>query len=535
MSDTVVLEHGVPLSRSRLWQLQRDFFVRERIGAWSAGTVPHYIANNAFVARSYAEVLLGWLRDLVAAAASGAAPPLDRTQPIYIVELGAGSGRLAFHLMRQLFARLDQSQLASLPVTYVMTDFSDGTIDFWREHPQLRRFVAAGRLDFARFDADDVDGERTLELRESGVTLRAETLRNPLGVVANYFFDSVRQDAFVIRDGRLYESLVTLLAPAPVEDPHDPALLRSLEVAFAPRPLDDDAYYDDPAFNRLLADCRARLPSTHLLFPIGALRCLRALTALAGRRLFVVAGDKGYHHESDLAFRDVPVLTRHGSFSLMVNFHLLGRYVAAAGGQMLATAHRHTSLDVCALAFDTLAAPWVETRQAFASAVEERGPDDFFLLKTALGELHGQFDLPQLLAYLRSSGWDSRLFHDCLPSLLARIDGVSAELAAEVAAAARLTWDNYFHIGETRDVAFALGLVSFGIGRYDDAAEYLRASLALHGDDPATLFNLGMCEYELRRLDAALDAFDRALALSPELDAAREMRAAVTGEQRSPG
>src|SRR5204862_63153 len=39
-------------------------------------------------------------------------------------------------------------------VRYVMTDVAGSTIAFWRTHEALAPFVAAGRLDFARFDAD---------------------------------------------------------------------------------------------------------------------------------------------------------------------------------------------------------------------------------------------------------------------------------------------------------------------------------------------------------------------------------------------
>jgi tetratricopeptide (TPR) repeat protein len=499
----MLLEQGVPLSQSKLWQLQRDFFARKKLAAWSEGTVPHYISNNPSVARSYSQVLMGWLRDLDARGS------LDRTQPIYVVELGTGAGRLAFHLMKQLFQRLERSLLASLKVVYVMTDFTPENVAGFRAHPQLAAWVAAGRLDFARFDAEQ---DRSFTLLESGVTLGAATLANPMAVVANYFFDTLRHDVFQLEEGRVSECLVKLSAESEVD------ALETFEVELEPRAI-GDGYYGVPAFDALLRDYAALLPAqTHLLIPIGALRCLEVLVELTRRRLLVLVGDKGYHHLAELESRAAPLLTRHGSFSLMVNFDALGRHA----GRMLSTWHHHASFDVCALVYDQ--GSFVETEQAFASAVESFGPDDFFLLREAVGEQHARFDLAQMLAWLRLSSWDSRIFVASMGSLVKLVRDVPPEVAEEVAGVLRLIWEHHFHIGEPIDVPFALGVVSYHMGRSADAVEYMRHSLRLHGEDVATLFNLGSALLELGRKEEALAAFDRVLEKKPDLAAATSAR-----------
>ena len=43
--------------------------------------------------------------------------------------------------------------------------------------------------------------------------LTRETLRNPLVCICNYVFDTLRQDAFKIVDGQLFEALATLYGP----------------------------------------------------------------------------------------------------------------------------------------------------------------------------------------------------------------------------------------------------------------------------------------------------------------------------------
>src|SRR5262249_52809931 len=94
-----ILEREQRLSRSCLWTLQRGFFERHGPEAWSEGIVPHHVTSNPWIGRAYARVVLGWMRDW--ARAAGAAPaPIDPREPVYLVELGSGSGRFAHHFAR---------------------------------------------------------------------------------------------------------------------------------------------------------------------------------------------------------------------------------------------------------------------------------------------------------------------------------------------------------------------------------------------------------------------------------------------------
>ena len=94
-----------------------------------------------------------------------------------------------------------------------MTDFTQRTVDFWLRHPPLLPLLEAGVMDVAVFDADPPGagpdpGPVELKLQYSGTVLSAKspgTLLNPGGglnpvvVVANYVFDTLRQDAFQAR------------------------------------------------------------------------------------------------------------------------------------------------------------------------------------------------------------------------------------------------------------------------------------------------------------------------------------------------
>lgn len=50
-------------SSSLLWKLMMSFYDRKGVSSWSTGIVPHFITCNAFIGRSYAKVLKGFLED----------------------------------------------------------------------------------------------------------------------------------------------------------------------------------------------------------------------------------------------------------------------------------------------------------------------------------------------------------------------------------------------------------------------------------------------------------------------------------------
>jgi tetratricopeptide (TPR) repeat protein len=516
-------ERDVLLSHSLLWRLQRRFFERAGARAWTDGPVPHYITTNPWIAASYAKVVFGWLRDLAGAASGDRRPPLDLGRPVHIVELGCGSGRFAYRFLLRFFEMLSRSPLAEISVRYVLTDFTERNLEPLLGHPSLRPFVAAGLLDFARFDVGrDVD----LRLLHSGEVLTAETGGNPLAVVANYVFDGLPQDCFAVRGGRLFEGRLSASSSHLEPDAADPAMLSRLELSWEFRPA-AAPYYGDAEWDLLLEEYRQRLQDTVLLFPVAALEGVRHLARLARGRLLLLAGDKGYVTEESLAGRAAPVLDLHGSSSLMVNFHALGRWVAGQGGEFLAGRFPHPDFSVIACLLGAPAGGWAETRFAFEEAVDRAGPADFVAVKQGLEAHYPDLSLEQLLAWLRLSGWDSGVFLGCFPVLLKRAAAAPAELQAELAEAARQVWEVAFPLPERCDLAFHLGVLLTELGRWADARRSFEHSIALHGPNPATAFNLALCRFRLGELEAARGAVEEILAAEPDLEAAVELQQAV--------
>jgi len=488
---SLFLERGRPLSQSLLWHLQRRYFEQQGIEAWRQGVVPQYITSNPFTAHAYAQVVCGFLRDW-----AGAGAGLDPSEPAYIVELGAGSGRFAYHFLRALHALRARAALPDVPVCYVLTDFAPRIVEFWRAHPAFAPFVAAGELDFALFDAEQ-PGE--IALMHSGRVLAPGSVANPPAVVANYFFDSISQDSFTVEGGQLHENLVSLSVPGPMPDLDDPALLGRLELGYALNLVDAD-YYAEPEFNALLRGYQERLGDTSFLFPCTALRCIRHLAELAGGRLLLVSGDKGQAGEDDLTGVAAPWLDLHGSFSMLVNYPALAAYVAAHGGQALQPARPPAHLAVSAFLFGADAAGYAETRAAYDEYIAQGGPGGFFTLKQEMEKRYAAMTLEQWLAWLRLSGWDAEVLLDSVPAMLEIFKTAPAAARPALASALRRVWAGYFPIGEKRDLAFYLGTLAQALRAYADALEYYEYSLQAYGPDASTVHNMNLCRSALQAL-----------------------------------
>ena len=506
------LEQKQRLSHSSVWKLQRNFFERLGMEAWSTGVVPHHITSSGFIADAYANVVFGFLRDCH--------EPVPR-QPTYIVELGSGTGRFAYLFLKKLMAQQSESRLKEIPIKYVMTDFTQENLEFCRRHPHFQRFIDEGLLDFARFD---VEHDQKLKLIHSGETISAKNLTTPLIVIANYLFDSIPQDAFFVSEGQLFETLVTLTTPTKEPDADDPEILSRFELSYDFNQVNGN-YYDDSRWNRILLDYKTQLSNTSFLFPTAALQCVRNLHRLSRGRMLLLSGDRGY--SSDEALLDQkgnPIMAAHGSISMMVDYQIIGEYCRHLCGQALHPGRDAKTLNISAFMFGDSAGGFIETRQAYAAAIEKFGPDDFFTLREAFARIYNVLTLDEILAFLRLSCWDYKRFCECLPVLKKHLPVMTGVQKQQLHEAIVKVWDSYLPIGEESDLAFELGTLLLEMEFHEEALELLRHSVTLCGLAPGTAYNIAVCYYRLGQMDQALDYVNQALSTDPDFVEAMTLR-----------
>ncbi len=428
-------------------------------------------------------------------------------QPLHILELGAGSGRFAFLFLTVLEAIERRAGVTRLPIRYVMTDATEATIGFWRRHEALAPFVRAGRLDFARFDAE-TDG--TLVLRHARHTIAPATPVTRLVVIANYVFDGLRHDSFTVRRGRVYDYLAAAELPR-----RGPAADASLTWRVGPQVTTP---YPEDAFNAIVRSYATMGTEGRLVFPVSALRCLDRLAALAREDVLVLAADRGTTDAAEAIARPVNLeLARHGSLSLPVNFHALRTWVTDRGGQAFHPAKKHRHLHVTALALGARPGGWPETRAAYEETIGHGGPDELYDLRHALTDTADRLGAAELLSMIRLSGNDARVMAECIRPLWRHLAGADTRLRLQIRDAALAAWDHYFHLGEEYDLAFNLALLLYETHAYADAHALFTESLRLYGENGATLWNRGLCEVALGKPDEAMASFQRARTLAPDL------------------
>lgn len=523
----VHLEEPGPLSQSVIWQIERDAYAAQGVDGWRAGTVPHYITSNPFIAGSYASVVLGFLRDCAVR------DDIDRSRPIDIVELGAGPGRFGFHFVRQLVELTDQARLAGIRFRYVLTDLADDNVQFWTEHTRLAPFVEAGLLDFARFD---VANDTELVLLASGDVISPGQTANPAVLIANYLFDSVPQDCYRTRGGAVVPLDAAAVSTQAEPDLADPTVLDRVDLSFteASRSVSESGL--DDASLAVLGDYGERLGDTVVLWPSVAIDCLTRLGDLWGGGVLLISGDKGYNQAHDLVGQGRPDLVQHGSvFSLMVNFHAIGEWCRHTGGMAMHPAQRHANLNISMCALGMSESDLVESIGAYRRSIEVISPDDFF--SVVLSPEYPVADLQRFLANVRLSGFDADTLLRHMPGVSDQLLSAPMSVKTEIAWTVDRVWETYYPMGEMLDLPFYLGNLFYELGWYREAIEYLERSLEFSGPAGETYFNLAISYYGARDLDRALELLDEAEAWPESVDGAKAIRMRIDAEmgRRGPG
>ena len=107
-STIPALEQEVPLMESKIWSYLRDYYKRNNAVFNANPETPTFISNSSYIAdvgnfaptalirQSYANVILKFLSDWYRN------PAADKSEPVYILEGGAGQGRLAYLILKKL-------------------------------------------------------------------------------------------------------------------------------------------------------------------------------------------------------------------------------------------------------------------------------------------------------------------------------------------------------------------------------------------------------------------------------------------------
>jgi hypothetical protein len=532
--EPAVLETDVPLSQSLIWRLQRDFYAQRGLKAWTEDMVPSYITNNPFIAEIYAQIVAGFVSDCMQHAQR---VPLSPENPLRILELGAGTGKFSYLFLRKLTALLQVGKIAPQLVRYCVADCSESLLADWRANNHLAEFVAGGILEFQLHRAQEERPEKSSDLLSGNFSDADKPAKGPLVVIANYVFDSLPQDAFIIADGQISEALITTTRAnqaSPSSEGRTAPQLGSLQLSFKNVPV-PPGRYADKSWNGTLEHYRTRLPTATVLFPSAALSTLQQLSNSADGRMLVLAADKGLLHEDDLALlQGPPQLEFHASsncFSQLVNFDAIARYFYGTGGEALLPQKHFSSLSICAFLAHGADDKFPATRTAYQETQSTFGPDDLFALMSWLNAHLEEVSIVQALALLRLTRWDTTALLRLFPVISRQLRSVAAE-RADLRQAALNTWANYYPVSPTENVlAFQCGVILLELRFFAEAVPMFKASEQLIGRSATTSYNLGLCAIGLGRSEDALAHMVDSCNLDATFEPARNSRARLENEK----
>ena len=496
------IESKKPFSESLIWQLNRDFYQEKGIRAWSEGIVPHQMTSNSKVGKTYAELIFAVLKDLGSKGKDN--------EVVYILELGAGHGRLAFHILIHL-QKLVKSISEKIPrFCYVLSDIVEDNLAFFSKHPQLQKFFQEGTLDISYFDA--IENEK-IYLRNAKKTIAPQDLNQPIIAIANYFFDSIPNELFFIKDQIVSNCSVSIDSKENPQGMNTEDLIKYMEFSYY-KSAANSPIYQEAILNEILEDYRNLLSNTYLFFPKQGINCLENLQAFSNVGLVLLTMDKGFHELDNLKNKKEPEIITHGSFSLWVNYHALSSYCEKQGGKTFFPSFSNFHLEIGCLLFLKDSDTYLHTDAAYQQVVNDFGPDDFNSLKKLAYFNVSRLKLIELIALFRLNGYDSLFFIKLLPRLKQVIQSITVNERKRLAQTMDCIWEMYFNINESYDLAYEIGGLLYDLGFYMEALNYFQYSVDTFGRKADIYYNQALCYYQLKQdnlfykiLDEAKKAF----------------------------
>jgi tetratricopeptide (TPR) repeat protein len=490
-------------SEAPIWEMQRAYYEEQGLKAWQNGDVPLYITNNPKIAVAYAELIFGFLQDRARLG--------HTTERVMILELGAGSGRLAFHVLKELCELRDFAGMTLPPFCYCMSDFACKNITYWEQHSSLLSFVEQGILDFAHFDAEH---DTELHLTQSKIVIRPGDLQQPLLVVANYFFDSIPQELLYFGENEIYECRVSLHYPDGSDELNSSDRLAKVIPEYhylRTTEFEQESY----PYSDVIALYRDKLEDSHILFPAMGLTCLERLRYLSQEGFVLLTADKGDHRLENWEFAEPSSIIHHGSFSLTANYHAIQTYYEQKGAQSFFTKHHYKDLNVGCILMLPDPMSHSHTRLAYRRFVDRFGPDDFFTLKQWFDEHVDHLELRQILSFWRLGDYDAQLFLQSAKRISELIPTSDDEEMDDIQLGMYSMWAGYYPIEDKHDLALTCGMLLFKMDVYENALLFYERSQNLDEADSTVLYNMAICYDELGREELARQFAQRAIVIEP--------------------
>lgn len=509
------------LSETLLWPLQRDYFTREGVRAWEV--VPFYATSRALFCEMYADMLVNFLLDQQ--------DKINYDSELFIVEIGGGTGCFAYRFLNELMPKLQNFKyLSQLKLRYILTDFTENIVNQWMTNKKLDVHRRSGILDYSVFRPEK---DNKLSLLNSKRELTKSDWANPLIVIANYFFDSIEQDAFRVNDGELEEVKFTIHRS-------ERDCLLSMPIAFENLHMEEryfnieGAYYGESSLDSILEYYRTSLNQASIIFPIGAARIISNLINLSNRDMVLFAVDKGFNtlESRQIAGHFPQTFSVHGSFSFDVNFDAIARYIENQGGVSLNSGGNRSGLCASANVISQGGDVSVDhLRHYFESTLVKKNLinslfeiEELLCTSTYPGTIDRSW-LSLLLSIIRTYNFEPVVFTiaylQMFVNLDAELDAIGEQQKSELMDVLTRVSRNIYRYDQKHDALDCLLRLLIRLKCFDECLRLCQESLEAFGPVGTILDNFAICYESTGRLELANQYFQESLKLAPEHEWAR--------------
>lgn len=527
----VVLQEPVRLSRSLIWDLHEATYRDRGPDVFSSEDVPYRSTTSPVLARAFAELVRAFASDCLA----GRFGPVSRDEPLYVVDLGGGTGRLGWHLLEQL----RPEEVAPLRVVYVLTDAVESNVRFASEHPRLAGLAREGRADFAVYRAGS--GEDICLIR-SGAVLAPGRVANPIVGIANYLFNVMRQDLFAEVDGEFCEELVSAVSESPALAAGSPEMLRRIGLRAE---LASDAGAASVNVARILAAAKpAPSPGSRILYPGAAIEAIRRFVDIGGGRSLLLCAERtpqalAPRTGTDRAYSPGALIgmgAHGGTISLPVDLDVLSAAVDDLGGEVLRSAVPASRLELFAiLVGDDATPPTSRLRRKIRGTLGGERPDDLIALialaakSASVADAAKITELIAIIAILRVAAHDPYVFRLVYGALAESFQSSTGAPRRQAIEALESVAALDYPLNDDYDLVYGVAAILTSAGCWSDALRCLRTAAKELGSRTQTSYNIAICELQLGNATAARAAAAEALTLDPANEPARSLLAQIDG------
>jgi tetratricopeptide (TPR) repeat protein len=501
-SSPVSEKKFVPFSECNVWQKQQEFYVENSIKAWN-GKLPFYATSNPYIADSYVQIIIKYMQEIAKA------ETFALNEPIYIMELGAGTGAFSFYAVKRLLELQKMLKLEGIQWKYIMTDIVPDNIKFWETQPNLKPYIEQGLIDFSAYQAEQ---PQPIYLLKSKILLTQEQLKNPLIVIANYVLDSLRHDFWRVTQGQLSMALFNHDLQFNADMNNLPVDLSNVDPEFYYTNM-ELPYYKNQAIDAVLQHYLDNFNDISFIFPIGPLKCLEQLYQLANGQMLVLITDKGYtHHDSYHQIYEPEMVLHNGAFSSIVNFYALQYYAMTLQGDFFIE-NSYYDLNTIVLMFGNNFNSLTETQMTVCNQLERLNPATLLYLQNFISQQQKFADPKILFACLQSSLWSNHVFNANLETMIEVIKQWKHPIEQDILHVLDKVAANFYFTPWTVDVFFNIGLLLQETRHYKAAISYYYKSIDYFGRLPKQLHKLASCYYELGQLKQAQGVWEEILHL----------------------